>query len=136
MNKRVQYFGRSDGQLAAGHYSPAAAVGDLVFVSGQLPSTAEQLEPGRESFEDQVRDALANVLAVLHSAGSGIEGVVKVTAYIVGVENWGTFNKIYAEVFGDARPARAVVPVPVLHHGYLVEIEAIATRSSQGAITQ
>jgi len=55
------------------------------------------------------------------------------TAYIVGVENWPAFNRIYAEVFGDAKPARTVVPVPELHHGYLVEVEAIAVRRSQRA---
>jgi enamine deaminase RidA (YjgF/YER057c/UK114 family) len=49
-----------------------------------------------------------------------------VTAYLVGVENWPRFNAIYAEVMGAARPARSVVPVPELHHGYLVEIDAIA----------
>ena len=52
------------------------------------------------------------------------------TAYIAGVENWPAFNRIYAEVFGEAKPARTVVPVPELHHGYLVEVEAIAVRTS------
>lgn len=51
------------------------------------------------------------------------------TAYIVGVVNWPAFNKVYAELMGDARPARTVVPVPELHHGYLVEVDAIGVRS-------
>ena len=59
--------------------------------------------------------------------------MLRVTAYSVGVENWPAFNRIYAEVFGDAKPARTVVPVPELHHGYLVEVEAIAVRRSQRA---
>jgi 2-iminobutanoate/2-iminopropanoate deaminase len=54
--------------------------------------------------------------------------MLKVTVYIVGVELWPAFNTIYAELMGEARPARAVVPVPELHHGYLVEIEATAAR--------
>ena len=53
---------------------------------------------------------------------------MRVTAYVVGIENWPVFDRIYAELFGEARPARAVVPVPELHHGYLVEIEAVAAR--------
>jgi len=56
--------------------------------------------------------------------------VLKVTAYLVGVENWPEFNRIYAEIFGASRPARSVVPVPGLHHGYLIEIEAIGRRRS------
>ena len=47
---------------------------------------------------------------------------------VVGVENWPAFNAIYAEIFGAARPARSVVPVPSLHHGCLIELEAIAAR--------
>ena len=49
-----------------------------------------------------------------------------VTAYIVGVENWPRFNGVYAAKLGEARPARTVVPVPELHYGYLVEIDAVA----------
>ncbi len=74
--------------------------------------------------------ALGNVLAILKEAGSGPDRVLKVTAFIVGVENWPAFNRIYAEVFGDSRPARSVVPVPSLHHGCLIEIEAIAARGA------
>jgi 2-iminobutanoate/2-iminopropanoate deaminase len=49
-----------------------------------------------------------------------------VTAFIVGVANWPAFNSTYAEMMGPARPARSVVPAPELHHGYLIEIEAVA----------
>ena len=52
--------------------------------------------------------------------------LARVTAYIVGVENWPRFNAVYAARLGDARPARTVVPVPELHYGYLVEIDAVA----------
>ncbi|WP_158808786.1 RidA family protein [Beijerinckia sp. L45] len=115
----------------AGHYAQAVAWGDLVFVSGQLPVRADGTLGADQPFESQVRQTLANVLAILEAAGSGPDGVLKVTAYIVGVENWPAFNAIYAEVFGAARPARAVVPVPSLHHGYLIEIEATAVRGAQ-----
>jgi 2-iminobutanoate/2-iminopropanoate deaminase len=50
------------------------------------------------------------------------------TVYIVGIENWPAFDSLYAEALGSAKPARSVVPVPELHHGYLIEIEAIAAR--------
>jgi enamine deaminase RidA (YjgF/YER057c/UK114 family) len=64
--------------------------------------------------------------AGVRAGGGSPASVAKVTAYIVGVENWPVFNTVYAEAMGDARPARAVVPVPELHHGCLVEVEAIA----------
>jgi enamine deaminase RidA (YjgF/YER057c/UK114 family) len=54
--------------------------------------------------------------------------VVQCTAYIVGVANWPEFNRLYAERFGDHRPARAVVPVPELHHGFLVELQMTACK--------
>jgi 2-iminobutanoate/2-iminopropanoate deaminase len=81
-----------------------------------------------QPFEVQARQALANVIAIVEGAGLGCDRIAKVTAYLVGVEHWPTFNAIYAEVLGNHRPARAVVPVPALHHGYLIELEAIAVR--------
>lgn len=112
----------------AGHYSPATAWRDLVFVSGQLPVRPDGSHTAGESFEAQARQVLDNLLAVLAAAGSSPAKVLKVTAYIVGVEHWPEFNRIYAEVLGEAKPARAIVPVPELHHGYLVEVEAVAAR--------
>jgi reactive intermediate/imine deaminase len=114
----------------AGHYSQAFRYDDLIFVSGQLPVSLEGKALADRSFEEQVRVALDNVLAIVKAAGSGPDRVLKVTAFIVGVENWPAFNRIYAELFGEARPARSVVPVPSLHHGCLVEIEAIAARGA------
>jgi len=114
----------------AGHYSQACAYGDLVFVSGQLPVSLEGTVRADLSFEEQVRLALGNLLAIVRAAGSGPDRVLKVTAFIVGVENWPSFNRVYAELFGEARPARSVVPVGSLHHGCLVEIEAIAARGA------
>ena len=69
-------------------------------------------------------------MTVLAEAGCGPERMLRVTAYIVGVENWPAFNRVYTEAFGNAKPARTVVPVAELHRGYLVEIEAIGGRNS------
>jgi reactive intermediate/imine deaminase len=109
-----------------GHYSHAVRFGNLVFVSGQLATRPDGSHTAHLAFEDQVRQALENVVAVLRSAGATKDDVLKTTAYIVDVERWPRFNAIYAEVMGNARPARTVVPVPQLHHGYLVEIDAVA----------
>lgn len=111
-----------------GHYSQATAHGDLIFVSGQLPVPPGGLSGEPASFEAQVQQALANLLAIVRAAGGDADSVLKVTVYLAGVEHWPEFNRIYAEVFGVARPARSVVPVPALHHGFLVELEAVALR--------
>jgi 2-iminobutanoate/2-iminopropanoate deaminase len=111
-----------------GHYSHGAGYGDLLFVSGQLGIRPDGSHTADCAFEVQARQALRNVLAVLEAAGSGPGDVLKVTAYVVDVANWPRLDKVYAEAMGQARPARAVVPVPALHYGYLIEIEAIAVR--------
>jgi reactive intermediate/imine deaminase len=110
----------------AGHYVQATLHGQLLFVSGQLPVGPDGVHQPEASFDDQVRRVIGNLFAVLQAAGSSPELVLKVTAYIVGVERWPAFNAVYGELFGEARPARTVVPVPELHHGYLVEVDAVA----------
>lgn len=116
----------SDLAAPGGHYRHVARGGGLIFTAGQLGIRPDGAHTADLPFEDQVRQALANMIAAVRAGGAGPEGIVKVTAYIVGVENWPRFNAVYAEVMGDHRPARTVVPVPELHHGYLVEIDAIA----------
>jgi 2-iminobutanoate/2-iminopropanoate deaminase len=115
-----------DAPAPAGHYSAGMRHGGLVYVSGQLGARADGSHTFGEPFEIQVRAALDNVFRVLDAAGCGRADLLKVTVYLVGVDNWPRFNAIYAEAMGEAKPARAVVPVPELHFGYLVEIEAIA----------
>lgn len=110
----------------AGHYSPAMIHGGLIYISGQLGARPDRGHTADQPFEVQARQALANLFAVLAAAGAAPDRLLKVTAYIVGVENWPAFNAIYADAMGEARPARSVVPVPELHFGYLVEIDAIA----------
>jgi 2-iminobutanoate/2-iminopropanoate deaminase len=114
----------------AGHYAQAVAYRDLVFVSGQLPVSLEGKTRADLSFEEQTKLALANLLSIVKAAGSDPAHVLKVTAFIVGVEHWPAFNAVYAHAFGEWRPARSVVPVPSLHHGCMIELEAIAARKA------
>jgi len=115
-----------DAPPPAGHYSQAVVYGDTVYVSGQLAVNIATGEKGVGSIEEQTRLTLRNIEQILLSAGSDLYHVIKTTAYISDVELWGGVNQAYAEVFGDHRPARAVVPSRDLHYGCLVEIEAIA----------
>ncbi|MET3441123.1 reactive intermediate/imine deaminase [Variovorax paradoxus] len=112
----------------AGHYTQAVVSGAHVFVSGQLPIRADGRPLDDDGFEAQARQAIQNMLEIVRAAGSSPQQIVKVTAYIVGIANWARFNAVYASMLPDACPARTVVPVPELHHGYLVEIDAIAVR--------
>lgn len=109
-----------------GHYSQAVAYGGLVYVSGQLPVRANGEHSADQPFEVQASIALDNLVAILSEAGLSPSDLLKVTVYVVGIEHWPAFDRLYARYLGEHRPARAVVPVPVLHHGYLVEIEAVA----------
>ena len=110
----------------AGHYAQGISAGGMVYISGQLPLRPDRTPSSDMSFEGQARQALENLLAVLRAAGGESRDLVRVTAYIVGVEHWPRFNAVYAELMGDARPARTVVPVPELHYGYLVEVDGVA----------
>lgn len=109
-----------------GHYSHAMRFGNLVFTSGQLGVRADGTHTVDLPFEDQARQAIGNMLATLRAAGMEPTEILKVTVYIAGVDYWPRFNAVYAEIMGDARPARTVVPVADLHYGYLVEIDAVA----------
>ena len=112
-----------------GHYSPGIEHDGLIFVSGQLPMTLDKREPFAGDIEKQTELALQNVEAVLKAAGSDLRHVVQMTIYISDIELWGAVNKKYAEVMGDHRPARAIVPVKDLHFDTKIEIQAIAAKA-------
>jgi len=114
-----------------GHYSQAVAHGGVLYVSGQLPVRANGEHSAGQPFAVQASIALDNLVAILGEAGLGPRDLLKVTVYVVGIEHWPAFDQIYARYLGEHKPARAVVPVPVLHHGYLIEIEAIARTAQE-----
>ena len=132
MGKRVETLAPENLAAPGGHYSHAARLGDLIFTAGQLGIRADGSHTCELGFEDQVRQALANMLAAVRAGGAEPSDILKVTAYSVGVDNWPRFNAVYAEVMGELRPARTVVPVSELHYGYLVEVDAVAARRTAG----
>lgn len=111
---------------ANGHYAPGVTARGLLFVSGQLPmdSATGQLVKGDAGV--QAAQALRNLDKVLMAAGLSRESVVSTHVYVSDIENWDRVNEVYADFFGSHKPARVVVPAGKLHHGALVEIEAIA----------
>ena len=109
-----------------GHYSHAISGGGFVFVSGQLPIVPDGRKLSDAPFDEQVRQVLANVAQALAAAGSSVSRLVQVRVYVTDIQDWPAFNAIYAEWAAPARPARCVVPVPQLHYGFKIEVEAMA----------
>jgi 2-iminobutanoate/2-iminopropanoate deaminase len=108
-----------------GHYSHSIVAGGFVFVSGQLPIAPDGSRLNDAPFERQAQQVLDNVAAALTAAGSSVERLVQVRVYVTDIQSWPAFNALYAKWAGAARPARAVVPVPELHYGFKIEIEAV-----------
>ena len=109
-----------------GHYSHAVKANGFVFIAGQLPIARDGTKLTDASFEQQSQQTLDNITAALTAAGSAINRLVQVRVYITDIALWPAFNAIYAAWIGSSRPARVVVPVPQLHYGFKIEIEAVA----------
>ena len=111
---------------AIGPYSQAIKVGELVFVSGQLP-----IDPATGAFaeggiKELSRQSLTNMKAILEEAGTSMANVVKTTVFLADMNDFAAMNEVYAEFFAAPFPARSAVAVKTLPKGALVEIECIA----------
>ena len=122
----MQLISTRDAGPAGGHYSQAVVHAGWVYVSGQLPIGPTGPLPGDATFAQQARQVLRNVSAILEASGSSPSLIVKTHVYIADVALWAQFDALYADWIGEHRPARCVVPVPSLHHGYLIEMDAVA----------
>ena len=112
---------------AVGPYSQGIQLGDFLFTSGQLGLIPETgLLP--EGIEAQTRQSLKNLDAILSAAGYQNTDVIKTTVFIKNMNDFGTVNQIYADYFGEHKPARSCVEVARLPKDGLVEIEAVAGR--------
>ena len=110
---------------AAGPYSPAVRAGDWIVCAGQVgidPATSRIVD----GVEAQARQVLTNLAAVLGDCGASLADVAKTTVFVTDIAQFGTVNAVYAEAFGDHRPARSTVQVAALPGGAEVEIEAWA----------
>ncbi len=115
-----------------GHYSQGIVHDGLVYVSGQLPLDPDTGKKILGSIEEQTNQVLKNLAAVLEAAGSGMDRVVKTTVYVSDIRLWDRVNAVYSAHFGGHTPARAIVPTGPLHHGFLVEIEAVGVVERKG----
>jgi len=110
---------------AIGPYSQAIVTGQMIFTSGQIPLRADgsKLEGDIAAQTEQVFD---NLSAILGSQGSSLGKVVKVTVFMTDLGEFAAMNTVFAQRFGEHRPARSTVQVAALPTGARVEIEAIA----------
>jgi 2-iminobutanoate/2-iminopropanoate deaminase len=110
---------------AIGPYSQAVIVGNLIFTSGQIPLGLDGvlIEGG---IKEQTHQVFRNLAAVLAEAGVSFNHVIKATVFIKDMNQFADINAIYAEYFGDHKPARSTVEVARLPKDALVEIELIA----------
>lgn len=111
---------------ALGPYSQALKVGDFIFCSGQIPINPTTNTIEAVTIEDQTRQVITNLKNVLEAAGSSLSNVVKTTVFIKDMNDFTALNSIYAELFGETRPARSCVEVARLPKDVKVEIECIA----------
>ena len=111
---------------ALGPYSQALKVNGFVYCSGQIPINPATNAIEAVTIEDQTRQVILNLKNVLEAAGASLSAVVKTTVFIKDMNDFAALNKVYAEMFGDTKPARSCVEVARLPKDVLVEIECIA----------
>lgn len=111
---------------AIGPYSQAIQVGQMLFTSGQVPIDPETGAIVEGGIQEQARQSLNNIKAILNAAGTNMGAVVKTTVFLQDMNDFAAMNEVYAQFFQEPYPARSAVQVDRLPKDALVEIEAIA----------
>ena len=111
---------------ALGPYSQAIRANGMIYCSGQIPINPASGTVEAKTIEEQTTQSITNLKNVLEKAGSSLSKVVKTTVFIKDMNDFAALNKVYADLFGDTRPARSCVEVARLPKDVLVEIECIA----------
>ena len=111
---------------AIGPYSQAIQIGDLLFVSGQVPIDPSTGAIVEGDIKAQAQQSLNNLKAILNAAGTNMGAVVKTTVFLADMNDFAAMNEVYAQFFQEPFPARSAVQVARLPKDAKVEIEAIA----------
>ncbi len=128
MTDQKRAVATTEAPAAIGPYAPAVVAGNLIFLSGQIPLEPDRGKLVEGSIEDETRQVLKNLAAVLAAEGLGLTAIVKTTVYLTDLADFPRVNQAYAEFFTEPFPARATVQVAALPRGARVEIEAMAVR--------
>ena len=124
MNKQI--IATDNAPSAIGPYNQAVKTGNLVFTSGQIPLSPASGEVVEGSIQEQARQVLENLKAVLAAGGATLDDVVKTTCFLNDMNDFVQFNEVYQQFFTGDAPARSCVAVDRLPKDVLVEVEAIA----------
>lgn len=111
---------------AIGPYSQAVKLGNMIYTSGMIPLVPETMQIVEGGVQQQTRQVLENLKALLESEGSSLDNVIKTTVFIKDMNDFPRINEIYGEYFSSKQPARSCVEVARLPKDVLVEIEVIA----------
>lgn len=115
----------ADAPEAIGPYSQAVKVGDIVYLSGQIPLVPETMTVLDGDFSAQVRRVFDNLSAVAKAAGGSLQNVVKLNIFLTDLSHFGTVNDIMTEYFEQPYPARAAIGVASLPKDVPVEMDAV-----------
>jgi 2-iminobutanoate/2-iminopropanoate deaminase len=122
----MDFIHSDDAPKAIGPYSQAVKAGNVIYTSGQVSLDPKTGELVTGDFSSQARRVFDNLSAVLQAGGAEFRHVTKATVYLADLANFQTLNAIYAEYFGDHKPARTTVQVAGLPKGAQLEIDLIA----------
>lgn len=111
---------------AVGPYSQGVKSGNIIYTSGQLPIDPKTGELLKGDIKKETKLCLDNVMSIVEAGYGTLEDIVKVTVFVTDIYNFPLINEVYAEFFGDHKPARSLVEVSQLPKGGDIEIEAIA----------
>ena len=123
MNKQI--ISTESAPAAIGPYSQAVKVGDVVYLSGQIPLDPETMQIVDGGFAEQAKQVLNNLDAVAQASGGSLNDAVKLTVYVTDLADFAQLNDIMADVLTQPYPARAAVQVAALPKSALVEIDAV-----------
>jgi 2-iminobutanoate/2-iminopropanoate deaminase len=113
---------------AIGPYSPAVKVNGIVYTSAQVPVTLDGTMVERD-IKTQTRQVLTNLRTLLEDSESGMDQVIKVSIFLENIEDFGVVNVLFAEAFGDHKPARSTISVKDLPKGSMIMVDAMAVAS-------
>lgn len=122
----LRFLSTDKAPAAVGPYSQGVKAENIIYTSGQLPIDPVTGELSKGDIQKETRLCLENVKAVLEAAHATIEDLVKVTVFVTDMNDFSKINEVYAEFFGDHKPARSLVQVAALPKGADIEIEGIA----------
>lgn len=121
-----QFIQTPDAPKPAGPYSPGIKVGNFVFVSGQMAKDPKVQKIVATDIEEQTRQTLDNVKAILEAAGSSMRDVVRVSVFLKNVDDFQKMNEIYKTFFPENLPTRTTVEAKLVRSNALIEVDVIA----------